>query len=83
MGFGGNINPSFLPPPPLPLPLSLCQLKELLAGIHVGPLVLGEFHEALDGGEVLPLHLVVHDVSHLGKEGGEGGREGGTRGMDW
>jgi hypothetical protein len=29
------------------------------------------------------LHLVVHDVSHLGKEGGEGGREGGTRGMDW
>lgn len=40
-------------------------LKKLFAGIDVRAFLLCEAHEALYGRQILPLHLVIHDVRHL------------------
>lgn len=44
---------------------SLLLVEHLHGGRHVRALVLRVGHEALDGGQVLALQLVVHYVRHL------------------
>lgn len=45
--------------------LSHSTASYLFAGCHIRPLILVVLHEPLDRGQVLPLHLIVHDMSHI------------------